>query len=90
MLPRQITILSQMYNIEEVDYISRDSFIQGEIDFENNIIKILKNLPEEKKKVVLLHEMIHAILTQCAFHEENNNEILISVLSESLSKFISY
>ena len=80
---REIKILGTAYALEYTDYISRDEFRIGEIDYMNQKIYILKDLGKDLEKVTLIHEIIHGILNQLGFEEEND-EHLIQSLSNSL------
>lgn len=81
---KQIKIMSQKYTMEQVPNIEVGIIKLGEVDHLSNAIKICSTLPEDKKKVVLLHEILHVIFQQLGFDEEHDNEHLIDCLSNSL------
>ena len=84
MLPEKIKILGLDYKVEKVTYISRDGFLIGEIDHEQQIIKIVEAITDERATITLIHEMIHGILASLGHNAEHENETLIQGLSTSL------
>lgn len=80
----EIKILGEKYTVKEVDLIDYDAGTFGQIDHIKNVIEIKKDIPAEKKKVTLLHEILHAIFQQLGFDEEHDDEHLIKSLSASL------
>nr|DAK99896.1 MAG TPA: IrrE N-terminal-like domain [Caudoviricetes sp.]DAM53927.1 MAG TPA: IrrE N-terminal-like domain [Caudoviricetes sp.] len=85
----KIKILGQTYNIIEKD-MKNEEVIFGEIEYLTNTIIINKEMQEEKKKITLLHEVLHAIFSQLRLDEKiNESENLISSLAESLYMFLN-
>ena len=80
----QIKILGIEYKLEEVEQVNKNQRLFGEIDFVNQTIKIEKDLNEDRKKQVLLHEILHGICEQLGIEEINNNETLIQSISSAL------
>lgn len=80
----KIKILSQEYEVIEEKVIDRDGNLLGQVNLITNEISICSDMPKEKKEITLLHEILHAILQQLAFHEECDNENLISGLSTGI------
>lgn len=79
----KIKILGITYKVIEVPSISQGEAKAGEIDHFKSEIKICSELTNEHKKIVLLHETLHAILMQLGFYEEHDNENLICSLSNA-------
>jgi len=79
-----IGILGVDYTVQEVACISKDTFLYGEIDFVNQIIKIDKSLTSNKKEQTLLHEILHAILEELGLQEINQNEEAVQSISAVL------
>lgn len=80
----KIKIMSQSYDIEQLETIELGAIKLGEVNHLENLIKICSTIPEDKKKIVLLHEIIHVIFQQLGFDEEHDNEHLIDCLANSL------
>ena len=59
----KIKILGKKYNIIEKD-MENEEVIFGEIEYLTNTIIINKEMQEEKKKITLLHEVLHAIFSK--------------------------
>lgn len=70
----KVKIMATDYKIEEVEQIDKDRRILGEIDYINQTIKLEKGLPNELKKEILLHEILHGILEKLGFDALNNDE----------------
>jgi hypothetical protein len=79
-----VNILGLTYAIESSLCISKDEYLLGRIDFIEQRIQIDAGLSDEKRRVVLLHEIIHGILEANGFAEENQNEHLIQSLATAL------
>ncbi|MCP1225713.1 hypothetical protein [Sebaldella sp. S0638] len=81
---KEINILGKIYKIKYVKKINNDSDQFGEIDYLKQVIKIRKDCSPEYQESTLLHEIIHGILEQLGFDEENKNEHLICSLETGL------
>ena len=81
-----IKILNFTYKIEEIPLIDDDADILGQINHVKQTIFIRNDISAERKRVVLFHEVLHAILEQLGFVEEHDNEHLIDCLAASLLK----
>ncbi len=57
----KINILGAVYQIQEVEVVNKEEPRKGEIDFLTGVIKIDKNMPQELKEQVLMHEILHAV-----------------------------
>lgn len=79
-----VKVLSQEYLIKHVDVIDKATTVLGMIDHIENTIYIKNNLPPEKEKVTLIHEILHAIFEQLGFDDEHDNEHLIKSLSTAI------
>jgi len=76
-----VNILGLTYTVERVPYILRDEYRIGQLDPEKQEIKILDSLSEELAAQTLLHEVIHGILKQLKFFDEDNDEKLVQGLA---------
>lgn len=81
---RQINILGIPYEIEEVDTVNKFCPSYGEIDFLACKISIDKNMPEPMKEQTLMHEILHATLTNLGYSELSENETLVQGLAAAL------
>ena len=78
---KTINILGVDYELHYVDSISRDSLRIGEIDYLQQKILILNDLGMDLERVTILHEVVHGILSQLGFEEENNEHLTQSLAS---------
>lgn len=81
-----LKILGQIHTIKIEDEISRSNLLNGMIDHDNQIIYIRKSLPDEKKKEVLLHEVIHGISEAL---DMDLKEEAVQMLARSLYDFLT-
>lgn len=84
----EVNILGRTYKVIYTPVISQGEAKAGEIDHFKSTIKICSELDDDHKKIVLLHEALHAILMQLGFYEEHDNENLICSLSTSIYQLI--
>ncbi len=80
----KIRILGIDYSVREVQLINDDDTIMGLCRYQANEILIKKGLSDADKKITLIHEILHAVLGQLGFENENDNENMIKSLSTSL------
>ena len=83
-----LTILGITYTIESVASVSRDEYLAGKIDHENQKINILETISGDLKRQTLLHEMLHGIFTGFGLHELSNDETLVQSLATALHQCI--
>lgn len=57
----KIDILGIEYEVTEHEAIDANDDLLGQIDYTAQTISIKKGMPEEKKRAVLLHEIVHGI-----------------------------
>jgi len=74
-------ILNLKYIVIEVESINDNPDLLGWTNHIEQTIKIRRDLSEDRKKVVLLHEVLHCIFQQLGFIDEHDNEQLIESLS---------
>lgn len=89
----KINIDPIIYSVEFVDNPNYDEEeIFGYINNEDNTIKIKKSLHETRKKIVILHEVFHAMLLKCGLNlkeeDDDHYEQIIECLSHSLLSVI--
>lgn len=85
---KHIRILGVDYEVKEVEIINDDPFLCGLCRYDTNEILIKRSISEDNKKIILIHEVIHAILGNLGFENENENENLINSLSSVLYQIL--
>lgn len=80
----KLNILGVEYTVKEVSLINDDQNLLGLCRYHANEILIKSTLSDADKKITLIHEILHAILAQLGFENENDNENLIKSLSTAL------
>lgn len=83
-MPDKLTIGGMEYRIVEVDQISKDEFINGEIDFINGVIKIDSTMTHDRKMITLVHEVLHGVCDAIGLDELGQNESAIQGLASTL------
>lgn len=84
MKPKSVKVLNLTFQIAEKDVIEFGSTLVGQIDHIKQEISLLKHMKEERKKKVLIHEILHSVLEQLGFQEEHQDEQLINCLSTAI------
>ena len=87
-LMKKIKILAQTFDIIEKPVIELGQPLLGQVDHVKNKIYLFSELPNERKKVVLIHEILHSIFEQLGFNDEHDNEHLIDCLATSLYQVV--
>jgi Zn-dependent peptidase ImmA (M78 family) len=86
-------VLSMKINVDpvtyDVEYVENPNYnevdIFGYIDNERNTIIIKQSLDETRKKIVLLHEILHAMLMKCGLNLKEEDDDLFEQIIECLS-----
>ena len=85
-----IKILGLIYKITEVECVSKEELRKGEINFLTNEIRIDKNMPDDLKEQVLIHEVLHAIFDLLGYEDlcadENKVQGIASALHQVLTE----
>lgn len=81
-----INILGIEYKIKEVDVIDEEleGVVNGKILYSQGIILIKKSLPDDIKKEVLYHEILHGILVRIGQNDLSCDEILVQGLANAI------
>lgn len=79
----KVKVLNLDFEIIEVPVIEHGSDLIGRIEHLNQKIFIQKDISEERKKIVLLHEILHSIFQQLGFVDQHDDEHLINSLSSA-------
>lgn len=80
----KIKILNLEFEVIEKECIEHGSTLIGQILHLEQKIYMLKSLSEERKKIVLIHEILHSVLDQLGFEAQHDDEHLIQSLATSL------
>lgn len=83
-LPKEIDIMGIIYEVEEVEVVNKMIPRNGEIDFQEQKIRLDKNLLDDRKMVTLLHEVIHGEMEALGFDELCDNENVVQSLAVAL------
>lgn len=84
----KVNILGEMFDVTTVDLIDDDSSLLGQINHIKNQILLRNGLSAEKRRIVLLHEIYHAVFQKLGFEKETNNEQLIDVIASSIIQLL--
>ena len=79
-----ISILGIPYKVLEVECVNKGEPRKGEIDFIKCEIRIDKDMPNNLKEQVLMHEIIHAICDLQGFFDIGENENVVQGLATAL------
>lgn len=90
-LPEKVLIDDIEYNVEEVSHkelqlISEDlkGEYWGDTRYKQASICICEGMAEDEVKITLVHEIIHAILHERGFDQQNNDEAMVDGLAHAL------
>lgn len=83
-LDSPIWILGQRYTIEAFDACARDNDL-GNCDVNKCHIGYWRGLPEDSKRDVVLHEILHALYFLMAVPDNPNEEDVVTRLSTGLT-----
>ncbi len=83
-MKRSINILGLNYTIEEVDTVNKFEPRKGEINYLSNEIRIDKNMPEDLKNQVLMHEILHAVFELLGMRELAEDEDKVQSIATAL------
>lgn len=86
MLPRSIRIGAHNYAIKNATRKELGKGIQGDMDPSENVIRVIKHASVTRKIELLLHEVLHAMLSG---HEFEDEEHIVCILGESITQFLA-
>lgn len=85
----KIDILGVSYEVIEVEQVDKTNYyVDGEIDYDKQVIKINKNLENERKTEILWHEIIHGICEHLKVDEVQKNEHLVQCLGNAMYQVV--
>lgn len=80
----KIKIMATDYSVEEVEQIDKYQRLLGQIEYTEQKIKIDKNISEDMKREVLLHEILHGILEKLNYIEINEDEQKVHSIASTM------
>lgn len=80
-IPSSVKVGSCVYRIERRSYQTESDMDGGYCDWENNVIFVASNMPEDRQAVTFLHELLHAINIYLS-------EVEVTAISEGLMQVI--
>ena len=87
-LPSTVNVCGIDYDILQTEVIKayEDRNNAGLCDYFEQVIKVLRDLPPQRKRQVFIHELVHAILNEAGIsdHEESLVESLTRVFYQVL------
>ncbi len=94
-LPKSVLIDDIEYKIEEVSHkelqLSSEDLkgdYWGETRYKHACIRICEGMAEDEAKITLVHEIIHAILQERGFDQQNNDEAMVDGLAHALRMLV--
>lgn len=82
-IPKKVEIFGKIYKIILVDNLLEKEKYYGIISYNNQNIKLDKNLPENLLNQTFMHEIIHMILEEIG-EKDLNNEKFVDLFSNAL------
>ncbi|EPC24522.1 hypothetical protein [Lacticaseibacillus paracasei] len=90
-LPEKVLIDDIEYKVEEVSHkelqLSSEDLkgdYWGETCYKQASIRICEGMADDEVKITLVHEIIHAILQERGFDQQNNDEAMVDGLAHAL------
>ncbi len=77
-LPDTINVAGINYNIVQVDGLSEEYGLGGQILYQKGIIKIDADMCQDKKEQVIVHELVHSIFNEAGY--DNQEEEMVNRL----------
>lgn len=83
-----IKILGMTYKAAEVECVNKEEMRKGEINFLTNEIRIDKNMPDDLKEQVLIHEVLHAIFDLLGYETFAQTKTRCKALQPPYTKYL--
>jgi Zn-dependent peptidase ImmA (M78 family) len=93
MIPQAVKVAGITYQTKEIDGLTYDHNLYGQVIYKTSIIKIDSGLSPEKKEQVFVHELFHAILHEAGYDEHDEemvrrvSNVLYQVLKDNELRF---
>lgn len=88
-LPNEIKILGIKFSILEVEVVNKFEPRKGEINYLSNEIRIDITMPDDLKKQVLMHEILHAVFDLIGMPELGEDENKVQSIATALHQVFS-
>lgn len=85
MIPRTVKVRGHIYNVKQVTEKALGGDLLADVDHDSQVIRLLRRASEAQKVELLLHEVLHAMLTGYSTEDE---EQLASRLGEEFTAFL--
>lgn len=83
-MPDELNICGMQYEIIEKDQVCKDELLNAQIDFMNGTICVDATMTDDRKRIALIHEVLHGICDAIGLYEIGENESAIQGLASSL------
>ena len=93
MIPDTVNVGGIDYKTQEVKDLMSDMDLYGQVNYHNNKIVIDDSMDEQRKEVVFVHELFHAILFEAGYDEHDEemvrrvSNVLYQVLKDNEFNF---
>lgn len=81
---KKINICGVEYTVNYIEPNSRVDTFMGRSDPQKATITINSTMAEDVQNQTLIHEWLHAVLTNYSLNVENDNEILVQTIASEL------
>ena len=81
---KKVNICGLPHEIVEVEDSFNIDCHMGQINYQDLLIKINKNMPEELKEETLCHEIIHGILMHLDYSDMSSNEQFVQAVGNAI------
>ncbi|MFB1100896.1 ImmA/IrrE family metallo-endopeptidase [Terribacillus sp. JSM ZJ617] len=75
MIPTNVIIGGMNYTVKEVEDLTADNDIYGQVTYHNNKISIDEYMADERKEAVFVHEMFHAVMFEAGYDEQDEEMV---------------
>lgn len=88
-LPNEVKIMGLTYKVQEVNVVDKNEPLWGQIDYQNQVIKIDAEMSDERKCQTFMHELLHGVLTELGYRQLNEDENAVQSISAALYHALS-
>jgi len=83
---KRIKVGGVHYEVREVPELMRKYNLFGQVTYSDAVIEVERELPEERKEQVIIHELVHAMLFEAGIEEQD--EDLVNRLGKVLHQVL--
>lgn len=84
MKKNSVNICGLDYEIIYSDTLIKEKQLSGEIDYINQVITLDGTVSDEKKTIILYHEIVHGIFQELGYTYLHDDEVLVSSISSMM------